>query len=163
MTFSPRHCCRDSSCRCRGSSASSSEARRARRMMNRRSFLVAISAPVAARAFGQVPRSSIRVREYNHVALSVSDSQRSMDFYQGLFSLAALNGDKGGGRLRLGAGPHYLALTTSAQYGTRGIDYFAFGVEHFDAGQISDTLTKRGFRRTATPGPMEMTAAADAP
>ena len=132
-------------------------------MMNRRSFLVAISAPVAARAFGQVPRSSIRVREYNHVALRVSDLQRSMDFYQGLFGLAALNDDKGGGRLRLGAGPQYLALSTSAQNGTRGIDYFAFGVENFDAGQMSDTLTKRGFRRTATPGPMAMTAAADAP
>jgi catechol 2,3-dioxygenase-like lactoylglutathione lyase family enzyme len=133
-------------------------------MIDRRSFLLLISTLTAARRmFGQAPRSSIRLREYNHVTLKVSDPKRSMNFYQGLFGLTALNRDDGGGRLQIGAGPQYLGLSASDRSGSARMDHFSFGVENFDHEQILEALTTHGLKNTATPGPMTMTVAADVP
>ena len=83
--------------------------------VDRRAFLIALPMIAAAPSvWAQGGVAPFRFRSFNHVTLTVSDLQRSMAFYQGLFGLP-LQTQQGtqAVTLRVGSGPHHISLSTN--------------------------------------------------
>jgi catechol 2,3-dioxygenase-like lactoylglutathione lyase family enzyme len=124
--------------------------------MSRRSLLLSFPVLIgASRASGQTAASSqIRVRGINHVTLLVSDVERSVDFYQGLFGMPIISrqGDTAT-NLRVGNGPHFLGLALAGANRPR-IDHFCLGVENFDVDRLVGILGRYGVSQSDTAGPM---------
>lgn len=95
--------------------------------------------------------STLRLRAINHVSLTVSDLQRSIDFYQGLFGLP-LQSRQGSATaaLRVGTGPQHLGLSTNPSSGVRTprIDHFCLGLEAFDLKSVLTHLANHGVSRS---------------
>jgi catechol 2,3-dioxygenase-like lactoylglutathione lyase family enzyme len=109
----------------------------------------------AAGAVAQSNRPVIRVRSLNHVTLYVSDPQRSLEFYQGLFGTPIqFRQGNAGGLLRIGPGPQYLALAAAAPDRKIGIDHFCMTTEGFNAGQLLKILAEHGVTTGEAPGPL---------
>jgi len=133
--------------------------------IGRREFLIGIPSLLAARRLlAQAPAKPIRLRAYSHVALTVTDPKRSIDFYQGLFGLSVRTRAADGGRLQIGAGPQYLDVSVKAANTVPRIDRFGFNVDDFTMDGVLSTLQAHGVNRsTGQPGPMQVVRAADAP
>jgi len=133
--------------------------------LGRREFLIGIPTLLAARRLlAQAPAKPIRLRAYSHVALTVTDPNRSIDFYRGLFGLSVLTRAADGGRLQIGAGPQYLDVSVTAANPVPRIDRFGFSVDDFTMDGVLRTLQAHGVNRsTGQPGPMQVVRAADAP
>lgn len=130
-------------------------------IMNRRRFCRAALAPAAAAVLpaevllAQTGASAIRVRSLNHVALSVSDLARSVEFYQRLFGAPIqARPDPTTVSLRLGSGPQSLTLIAARPGQTPGIDHYCLGVEDFGAARIAARLAERGIPRAEPSAPM---------
>ena len=95
------------------------------------------------RLFAQTSSTLIPVLGLHQVTLAVSDVGRSLEFYQGLFGLPvqARHGTKV--LLRLGDGPHFLALTEAGS-GPPRFDHFGMAVEDFDADRVLEMLANHG-------------------
>lgn len=112
--------------------------------VSRRAVLRAL--PILAcspRLFAQTSSTLIPVLGLHQVTLAVSDVGRSLEFYQGLFGLPvqARHGTKV--LLRLGDGPHFLALTEAGS-GPPRFDHFGMAVEDFDADRVLEMLANHG-------------------
>ncbi|MBO77654.1 MAG: hypothetical protein CME17_09485 [Gemmatimonadetes bacterium] len=77
------------------------------------------------------------------ITLAVSDIERSLAFYQELFGVSVQARHERSVLLRLGTGPHFLALTEAGS-GTPRIDHFGMGVENFDVNQVLEILEGHG-------------------
>lgn len=123
--------------------------------MTRREFVLALSALVMARQAGGAAAQQgaapapIRVRTMNHVTLSVSDVQRSVEFYQRVLGLPLVT-TQGTERdwdapavpvLGIGDGPQFIAL---AQSDRPHINHYCLGMEGFDAAEIVARLAEHG-------------------
>jgi catechol 2,3-dioxygenase-like lactoylglutathione lyase family enzyme len=135
--------------------------------MTRRSLLL-LSVPMLAaarRLLAQEGRPMLTLRALNHIAITVSDKVRSMEFYQGLFGWP-INHTQGGTQglntgfsvgatgIRIGSGPQYVTMSQ----GTRpGWGHFCMTVEGFDVDRITQVLARHGVSRTRTSeaGPMK--------
>ncbi len=73
------------------------------------------------------------------MTLAVSDLERSLDFYQGLFGMAVQARQERKNLLRIGDGPHFLALTEAGS-APPSIDHFGLAVDDFDADRVMRTL-----------------------
>jgi catechol 2,3-dioxygenase-like lactoylglutathione lyase family enzyme len=82
----------------------------------------------------------------SHVSLSVSDLQRSADFYQKVFGLSVLSQDKPNEIVRLGLKRTLVSLRRASPQAV--VDHFAIGVENFNRESVTKDLLDRG----ATPG-----------
>jgi len=78
----------------------------------------------------------------SHVSLSVSDLQRSADFYQKVFGLAVLSQDKPNEIVRLGLKRTLVSLRRASPKAT--VDHFAIGVENFNRESVARDLLDRG-------------------
>jgi len=110
----------------------------------RREFLLALSAVrIAPRLMAQANKPII-TRRLNNVMIGVSDMQRSLEFYQKLFGTPFKQG--GLAIFRVGAGPHFFALS-EAKRGAKP-DYLSYGmtVDDFDPGRLMKMLTDLGVR-----------------
>ena len=116
--------------------------------INRRQVLWALAA--APRAIAQ-PTAPIRVRAFNHMTLTVSDLQRSVEFYQGLFGLAVQERQSGSVGLRIGAGPQHLGLSQGSR---PAIHHFCMTVDGFDAARLTRELAAHGVTQ-GEPGPVK--------
>ncbi len=115
------------------------------RVIGRRSFL--LSLPVLAnapRVLAQAGGSSIPLRALNHVGLSVSDPQRSLEFYQGLFGMPIQARQGATTVLRIGDGPQFLAVSGTGAGEAPSISRMGVGVDDFDADRIVEALTTHG-------------------
>lgn len=112
--------------------------------------VVAVALPVAA----QPRKPQVAVKTLNGLALSVSDLQRSVEFYQSLFGMRNYGPEGAPPRLEIGSGPWFITLRQSAP----GLDYITLGVEGFDADNVMKTLALHGVSRSATPSAAPMTA-----
>ena len=122
------------------------------RGVSRRAVLRAL--PVLAcsgRLFAQTSSAPLRILGLHQVTLAVSDIGRSLEFYQSLFGLPvqARHGTKV--LLRLGDGPHFLALTEAGS-GPPRFDHFGMAVEDFDADRVIEMLTDHGVREADSGG-----------
>lgn len=90
----------------------------------------------------EAPASSVfRGTGVNHVALRVSDVDRSRDFYQGLFGLPVVRQSQS--NCFLGMGENFLALFRGEQ---PGMDHFCISVEGYEPEGAAETLSKEGFK-----------------
>ena len=82
------------------------------RGMTRRALLLSLPAlAMARRVLGQTQVAPLRVRGLHQATLAVSDLERSLEFYQGLFGLPIQARQGADTLLRIGGGPQFLALT----------------------------------------------------
>ena len=121
--------------------------------MTRRELVLALSALVvahpAASAAAQPGPAPIRVSTMNHVTLSVSDVQRSVDFYQRVLGLPLVT-TQGTERdwdapavpvLGIGTGPQFIAFSRGDR---PHINHYCLGMQGFDAAEIVDRLAGHG-------------------
>ena len=121
--------------------------------MTRRELVLALSALVMARPAGgaaaQQGAAPIRVSTMNHVTLSVSDVQRSVEFYQRVLGLPLVT-TQGTERdwdapavpvLGIGDGPQFIALSRGDR---PHINHYCLGMEGFDAAEIVARLAEHG-------------------
>jgi catechol 2,3-dioxygenase-like lactoylglutathione lyase family enzyme len=78
----------------------------------------------------------------SHVSLSVSDLQRSTEFYQKVFGLAVLSQDKPNEIVRLGLTRTLVSLRRASPKSV--VDHFAIGVEKFNRESVTKDLADRG-------------------
>ncbi len=115
--------------------------------MTRRAWLCSLPAlALARRVFAQVQPARLRVRGLHQVTLAVSDLERSLEFYQGLFGLPVQARHGATTLLRIGDGPHFLALADAGS-GPPRIDHFGLAVEDFDVDRVVQILAGHGVTR----------------
>ena len=112
--------------------------------VTRRSFLGSMAAAsVVPTVFAQTS-TQIPVLAWNHMTLSVTDIQRSLDFYQGLFGLTIAARQAQTLILRLGNGPQFMALGGGRPDVTPSINHFCFTVDSFDHDRLVSILGEHG-------------------
>ena len=144
-------------------------------VVTRRQLLLSLPALAATRPFvaqafrpadaGLKPRATfrtapqagappIRVRTLSHFGLAVSDTRRSVDFYQGLFGMPiqARTGDNT--ILRVGPGPQFISIGPAGG-APPSINHFCLGVEGFNVDRILAALTAHGVTKGDAVAPMK--------
>ncbi len=97
--------------------------------LTRRELLLSLPGlAVATRLLAQTAPQPLRVRGLSQVTLAVSDIDRSLAFYQGLFGLPIQARHGSAVLLRLGSGPRFVALTEAGAAPPR-IDHWGVAVE----------------------------------
>lgn len=122
--------------------------------ISRRTLLSSI--PVLAfvpRVLGQA-KPVVPIRALNYFALSVSDMQRSIDFYQGLFGMPIQARQGANVLLRIGDGPQFLLLQPAGTNPPAIEPRLGFTVDNFNADRIVSQLAQHGVTAAdpATPG-----------
>ncbi len=109
-------------------------------VMTRRGMLLSLPGlALAHRLVGQRQAAPIRIRGLHQVTLAVSDLERSLDFYQEVFGMAVQARHPGKILLRIGDGPHFLALTEAGSE-PPSIHHFGLAVENFDVDRVVRAL-----------------------
>ena len=81
--------------------------------MSRRAFIGALAAiGVAPRGMAQSKPAPVQLAAINHSVLRVSDPDRSVEFFQGLFGMPIMGDYEDRVNLRIGDGPAYLSILT---------------------------------------------------
>ena len=112
--------------------------------LTRRALLRSLPALAAStRLFAQTAPVPLRVAGLHQVTLAVSDVGRSLEFYQRLFGLPIQARHGANVLLRLGDGPHFLALT-EARSGPPRLDHFGMAVDDFRADRVVGALADHG-------------------
>jgi catechol 2,3-dioxygenase-like lactoylglutathione lyase family enzyme len=113
--------------------------------IDRRRFLVSLPALLAApRLLAQTGAPQIRVNGLSQLTLTVSDPQRSIDFYQGLFGMPIQSRQGTTTLLRIGAGPRFLAIVPAGAGERPSISRFGMGVEQFNVDRVVGILAQHG-------------------
>jgi catechol 2,3-dioxygenase-like lactoylglutathione lyase family enzyme len=121
----------------------------------RRQLLSALPALALPRAAGaQSGKTPIRVRSLSHMTLTVSDRQRSVDFYQGLFGLPVQHRQDVSTGLRIGPGLQYISLSQGGPNAKPGIAHFCMTVQNFSVDGITQALIDHGVAK-GSPGPLK--------
>src|SRR5262249_8745740 len=110
----------------------------------RRALLALPALATAPRVWAQSSRPPIRVRSLNHMMLTVSDRQRSVEFYQGLFGLPVQHRQGVSVGLRIGSGPQYISLAQGGPNAKPAIAHFCMTVDRFSVAGITRTLADHG-------------------
>ncbi len=109
-----------------------------RELVQSLSFLAAAAA--GSSAYGQ--NSGFQGGFISHVSLSVSDLQKSADFYRNTFGLKVLSEDKKLEIMRLGKTRTLVSLRKASP--AAAVDHFAIGVEGFNKDAVTADLKARG-------------------
>jgi catechol 2,3-dioxygenase-like lactoylglutathione lyase family enzyme len=125
--------------------------------IDRRRFLLSLPAFAMARRLMAQPASApIRIRAFNHVSLTVSDLERSIEFYQGLFGMPIQARQSATSvQLRIGSGPQYIGLSASANAAST-IDHMCVGIEEFNVDRIVKLLADHDVTRSDLRGAMKV-------
>jgi catechol 2,3-dioxygenase-like lactoylglutathione lyase family enzyme len=113
--------------------------------VDRRSFLLSVPAVLAAhRLMAQGTAPQIRVNGLSQLTLTVSDTKRSIDFYQGLFGMPIQARQGTTTFLRIGAGPRFLAIVPAGPGERPSISRFGMGIEQFNVDSVLKILAQHG-------------------
>ena len=124
-------------------------------MITRRQALLSLPAlATASRLAGQSGKAPIRVRGLSHMTVTVSDRNRSVAFYQGLFRLPVQHRQGVSMGLRIGSGPQYISLAQGGANAKPAIAHFCMTVENFNVDRIQKALADHGVAK-GDPGPMK--------
>jgi catechol 2,3-dioxygenase-like lactoylglutathione lyase family enzyme len=110
--------------------------------------LVAMLAALAAAplpALAQAP--VLKAATLNHVSLIVSNLERSVAFYQGVFGLPVKSRQTGG--VNLAVGDAFLGVYQGGASARTAINHVCFGIERFDAQRTVQALTAAGLKAEA--------------
>jgi catechol 2,3-dioxygenase-like lactoylglutathione lyase family enzyme len=122
--------------------------------LTRRTLLASLPAAAAAsRVLGQAA-APIPAKKLNQMTLVVSDLQRSLDFYQGLFGMPVQARQGSTVLLRVGSGPQFLALKATEDGAKPGYSHFGISVNGFNAEQVLKNLIAHGVVQSDKPVPM---------
>ncbi|MGE3512674.1 MAG: VOC family protein [Vicinamibacterales bacterium] len=120
--------------------------------ISRRSLLMALPAVLAAgRAHAQGAKPMLKPRDLNHLTLSVTDPQRSLEFYQGLLGMPIQARQAATTLLRIGAGPQFLALGAAGS-AAPGINHLCITVEDFSVDRVLSVLSAHGVSKAEATG-----------
>jgi catechol 2,3-dioxygenase-like lactoylglutathione lyase family enzyme len=123
--------------------------------LSRRAVLLAAPAlaMLPARLVAQAARPELRARGLHNMTLAVTDVKRSLDFYQGLLGMPIQARQGSAVLLRIGKGPHFLALSPAGA-NPPGITHYGIAVENFNVDHILSVLAEHGVTRAdpAAPG-----------
>jgi len=109
-------------------------------VITRRGLLLSLPGlALARRLLGEGQAAPLRIRGLHQVTLAVSDLERSLDFYQAVFGMAVQARHQGKILLRIGDGPHFLALSQAGSE-PPSIDHFGLAVENFDVDRVVRAL-----------------------
>lgn len=111
--------------------------------MTRRDLLLGFSALGVAPRLRAQSAAPIPVRSLSHMTLTVTDPQRSIEFYQGLFGMPVQARQGPTTILRIGDGPQFLALNGGPD-AKPGINHFCVTTEHFNVERILKILADHG-------------------
>ncbi|HIF06305.1 MAG TPA: hypothetical protein EYQ64_04955 [Gemmatimonadetes bacterium] len=118
--------------------------------MTRRSLLLSLPAlALARRLIAEEQAAPIVNQGIHQITLAVSDLERSLDFYQSLFGMPVQARNGRTIILRIGDGPHFLALIDAGS-GPPRIDHFGLAVDDFDVDRVLGSLASHGV--TESPG-----------
>jgi catechol 2,3-dioxygenase-like lactoylglutathione lyase family enzyme len=124
--------------------------------LTRRQLLLSLPAlALARRAAGQAA-PPIRIRSLNHVGLSVADTKRSVDFYQGLFGMAVQQRNDASTILRVGSGPQFVSIAPVENNAKPAITHYCLGVEGFNVSSVLANLAAHGVTQADAPGAMKV-------
>src|SRR5262245_13298484 len=126
--------------------------------MHRRTFLAGMPALALVPRFAQqAAKPKLTARGINHVALTVADVKRSIDFYQGLFGTPLLSRTDTDAALLIGSGPQFLNVGIDSGAGrTPRIDHLCLGIENFNLDRTLNVLDAHGAAKAAQRGPMKV-------
>ncbi len=114
--------------------------------VTRRSLLLSLPGlALARRLLAQEQAAPLDVQGLHQVMLAVSDLERSLDFYQGLFGMPVQARQGRSVLLRIGDGPHFLALREAGS-APPSIHHFGLAVDNFDADRVLRTLAEHDVR-----------------
>jgi len=113
-------------------------------MTTRRELLALLaSGATAAKAFDEV-QVKLNIAALDHVAIAVTDVDRSVAFYSRIFGNTVLK-DKRSTRRYLKLGPCYVAIAPPAEgQPAHRVDHICAGLEHFEMASVKNYLTGRG-------------------
>jgi catechol 2,3-dioxygenase-like lactoylglutathione lyase family enzyme len=124
--------------------------------ITRRSLFTSLAAlGGAARLRAQANKPVIPVRALNHMTLYVSDRQRSIEFYQGLFGMPIQGRQSNSVQLRIGSGPQHVGVGRSPANEKPGIDHFCMTTEGFNVDRITRILADHGVTKSDARGAMK--------
>src|SRR5579864_1278404 len=127
------------------------------RDMTRRNLLLSLpAAAIATRALAQSNPPAIPVRGLSHMTLSVSDPQRSLEFYQGLFGMPIQARQGPTIVLGIGAGPQFVALGKVGPNGKPGINHWCMFTDNFNADRALAVLAQHGITKADANGAMNV-------
>jgi catechol 2,3-dioxygenase-like lactoylglutathione lyase family enzyme len=108
-------------------------------------LLATIAVPVMAQQNAAEP---IPVMGYHNFGLRVSDVERSLEFYQGLFGAAVLSRVGDEVALQVGDGPQYFVLAPTREGEQPHISHFGLSVDDTDRYGLQTKLAAHGIERT---------------
>src|SRR5471030_1229475 len=133
------------------------------RKLTRRELVASLTALVAGAridvsAQPATPSLVAQGRTINHVSLSVTDVERSADFYAKLLGLKVVS-RPGNGGINLGLGTSFLGVYKLRNPGT--VNHFCIGVDDFDPDKMADRLKAQGIAATVDRNPANRTSGGD--
>jgi catechol 2,3-dioxygenase-like lactoylglutathione lyase family enzyme len=121
--------------------------------MTRRDFALRLGAlaTTASRLVAQSPpRPTIKAHTLNHLAMGVSDVERTADWYQKIFGMPVRFAQDASAAkvavLRIADGPEFLELFPVAKGAKPGFVHLGFGVQRFNRTMADQALNARGIK-----------------
>ncbi len=109
--------------------------------LSRRQLIQGLAALAAATEAARGAGSTFKGIALNHIAIRVTNVQRSRDFYQKHFGMPVLHEEKA--NCFLGLGKNFLTLFENQK---PGLDHFCIAIEDFKAEAVMDQLNLRGLK-----------------
>lgn len=132
------------------------------RLITRRKFLGSLAVSLASgygvggknKALAADSSPPIAISAFNHMTISVSDPDASLDWYQGLFGFPIAARQANTIVLQVGNGPQFIAIGGGASDNPR-ITHYCFSVDNFDDVEAIRILEEHGVANTGTSNAME--------
>jgi catechol 2,3-dioxygenase-like lactoylglutathione lyase family enzyme len=112
--------------------------------MSRREVVGLLAALAAAPSTGAAQPAALAAATLNHASLIVSDLDRSVAFYRGVFGLPVKSTQQGG--VNLAVGDAFLGIYQGGANAVPHINHFCFGLRDFDAARTVAALESRGLQ-----------------
>ena len=118
--------------------------------LSRRDLVGALAVLSATGASAWAAPAGFESSTLNHVSITVSNLQRSVDFYQRVFGLALQSENKTAELVQLKLGKSHLSIRRGD--GAKGVDHFAIGLDRFNKDSVIADLKARGATPREDPG-----------
>ena len=118
--------------------------------MSRRELVGALAVLSTSGASAWAAADGFESSALNHVSITVSDLQRSVEFYQRVFGLPLQSENKAAQLVQLKLGKSHLSIRRAD--GPKGVDHFAIGIERFNKDSVIADLKARGATPRDDPG-----------
>lgn len=121
--------------------------------VSRRAMLASVPALALAARRGARAQSgpALRIDRLHNFGLRVTDVERSVDFYQGLFGMAVQARQGTNVWLRIGDGPHFMFIRALEPGESPSITHLGYTTPDFDPENVLDALESAGFETIDAP------------